>query len=86
MIGYVSLTVGVLVSPLNRFNQFRLQENGFERISFWSYNLYEGRSQWQRGLRHVLSSAARTLGSQFRILLGEWMCVAFFLCCVDLCR
>jgi hypothetical protein len=43
-------------------------------------------SQWPRGLRQVLSSAARTLGSQFRILLGAWMCVCVSLCCVVLCR
>jgi hypothetical protein len=27
-----------------------------------------------------------TLGSQVRILLGAWMCVRVFLCCVVLCR
>jgi hypothetical protein len=45
-----------------------------------------GRSQWPRGLRQVLSSAARTLGSQVRILLGAWMFVCVFLCYVVLCR
>jgi hypothetical protein len=44
------------------------------------------RSQWPSGLRQVLSSAARTLGSQIRILLGAWMFVCVFLCCVALCR
>jgi hypothetical protein len=38
------------------------------------------------GLRHVLSSTTRTLGLQVRILLGAWMCVRVFLCCVVLCR
>jgi hypothetical protein len=40
-------------------------------------------SQWPRSLKQVLSSAARTLGSQVRILLGAWMCVRVFsvLCC-----
>jgi hypothetical protein len=47
----------------------------------------EGRSQWPHGLRQVLSSAARTLESQIRILLGAWMCVRVFFCvCVVLCR
>jgi hypothetical protein len=36
------------------------------------------------GLRHVLSSATRTLGSRVRILLGAWMCVRVFLCYVVL--
>jgi hypothetical protein len=44
------------------------------------------RSQWPHGLRHVLSSAARTLGSWVRIPLEAWMCVRIFLCCVVLCR
>jgi hypothetical protein len=37
------------------------------------------------GLRHVLSTSAWTLRSQVRILLGAWMCVSVFLCCVVLC-
>jgi hypothetical protein len=49
------------------------------------YN-YVRKSQWLSGLRQVLSSAARTLGSQVRILLGAWMFVCVFLCCVVLCR
>jgi hypothetical protein len=44
------------------------------------------RSQWPRGLRQVLPSPARTLGSLVRILLGAWMCVCVSLCCVVLCR
>jgi hypothetical protein len=44
------------------------------------------RSQWSHGLRHVLSSTARTLGSWVRIPLEAWMCVRVFLCCVVLCR
>jgi hypothetical protein len=40
------------------------------------------RSQWPRGLRHELSSLARTLGSWVRILLGAWMSVCV---CVALC-
>jgi hypothetical protein len=37
----------------------------------------DGRSQWSRGLRHELSSPARTLGSWVRIPLKAWifMCV-----------
>jgi hypothetical protein len=33
------------------------------------------RSQWPRGLRHELSSLARTLGSRVRIPLEAWMSV-----------
>jgi hypothetical protein len=42
------------------------------------------RSKWQSGLRHVLSSVARTLGSWIRIPLEARMCVRVFLCCVVL--
>jgi hypothetical protein len=41
------------------------------------------RSQWPRGLRHVLSSAAGTLGSWVRIPLEAWP--RFFCVCVILC-
>jgi hypothetical protein len=44
--------------------------------------LYNGRSQWARGLGHELSSPARTLGSWVRIPLQVRM-FAFILC---LCR
>jgi hypothetical protein len=39
-----------------------------------------GRSQWPRGLKHELSSPARTLGSWVQIPLEAWMS----LCCVVL--
>jgi hypothetical protein len=48
--------------------------------------IIKGRSQWPRGLRHVQSSAARTLDSWVRIPLEAWMYVHVFLCCVVLCR
>jgi hypothetical protein len=38
------------------------------------------------GLRHVLTSAARKLGSWVWISLEAWMCVRVFLCCVVLGR
>jgi hypothetical protein len=46
------------------------------------------RSQWLRGLRHELSSPARTLGSWVQIPLEAWMSVcAFLLClCCSVCR
>jgi hypothetical protein len=46
-------------------------------------------SQWPRGLRHELSSLARTLGSWVRFPLKSWMSVlcAFILClCCSVCR
>jgi hypothetical protein len=36
------------------------------------------RSQWPRGLRHELSSLARTLGSWVRIPLEAWMSVCVY--------
>jgi hypothetical protein len=49
--------------------------------------IFDGRSRWPRGLRHELSSLARTLGSWVRILLKAWMSVyAFILClCCPVC-
>jgi hypothetical protein len=50
--------------------------------------LRERRSQWPRGLRHELSSLARTLRSWVRILLKAWMSTlcAFILClCCSVC-
>jgi hypothetical protein len=51
------------------------------------YVLMISRSQWPRGLRHELSSLARTLGSWARILFKAWMSVlcvfiVFVLFCV----
>jgi hypothetical protein len=49
----------------------------------------ERRSQWPRGLRHVLSSLARKLGSWVRIQLEAWksLLCAFILClCCSMCR
>jgi hypothetical protein len=42
------------------------------------------RSPWPSSLRHVLSSAARKLGSWVRNPLKAWMCVPVFLHCVVL--
>jgi hypothetical protein len=36
------------------------------------------RSQWQRGLRHELSSLVQTLGSWVRILIEAWMPVCVY--------
>jgi hypothetical protein len=58
-------------------------------ISRINYNIFiSGPSQWQRGLRHEPSSAARTLGSWVRIPLKAWMfgvCMRLFCVCVVLC-
>jgi hypothetical protein len=57
-------------------------------MDFIAQIVNERRSQWQRGLRHELSSLARTLGSWVRIPLKAWMSVcAFTLClCCLVCR
>jgi hypothetical protein len=50
----------------------------------WQYFMIcDGRSQWQRGLRHKLSSLALALGSWVRIPLKAWMSVlcVFVLSC-----
>jgi hypothetical protein len=43
------------------------------------------RSQWPHGLRHELSSLARTLGSWVRISLEAWISVCIYSVCVVLC-
>jgi hypothetical protein len=43
------------------------------------------RSQWLRGLRHELSSLARTLGSWVRIPLKAWMSMCAFILCLLSC-
>jgi hypothetical protein len=45
----------------------------------------DSRSQWPRGLRHELSSLARTLGSWVRIPVEAWMSVCVYSVCVVLC-
>jgi hypothetical protein len=50
---------------------------------FISAEVVLGRSEWPRGLRHELSSLARTLRSCVRIPLKAWMsvlCVFMLLC------
>jgi hypothetical protein len=46
---------------------------------------FNRRSQRPCGLRHVLSSLARTLGSWVRIPLTAWMSVCVYSVCVVLC-
>jgi hypothetical protein len=44
-------------------------------------NISDRRSQWPRGLRHELSSSARTLGSWVRIPRMAWMSVCVYPVC-----
>jgi hypothetical protein len=63
--------------------------NSFVNKSFHFFFLEDrfimGRSQWPRGLRHELSSLARTLGSGVRIPLKAWMSVFVYSVYVVLC-
>jgi hypothetical protein len=54
-------------------NQMRCRLNKFAWLLDVTY-----RSQWARGLRHELSSLARTLGSWVRIPLEAWMSVCVY--------
>jgi hypothetical protein len=47
--------------------------------------IFNSRSQWPRGLRHELSSLARTLGSWVRIPLKAWMSVCLYSVCMLFC-
>jgi hypothetical protein len=51
---------------------------------FVSVYIAGSRSQWPRGLRHELSSPARTLRSWARIPLEAWMSVYFYSVCAVL--
>jgi hypothetical protein len=58
------------------------------RILYRGGGVVSCRSQWPRGLKHELSSLARTLGSWVRIPLRAWMfgvCMRLFCVCVALC-
>jgi hypothetical protein len=46
--------------------------------------LLSGQTQWVSGLKHILSSAARSLGSWVQISFEALTCVHIFLCCVVL--
>jgi hypothetical protein len=48
------------------------------RVSINIRRFTNNRSQWPRGLRHELSSPARTLGSQVRIPLKSWIYVCVY--------
>jgi hypothetical protein len=56
--------------------------SGYQLQELAALNMMQNRSQRSRGLRHELSSLARTLGSLVRILLKAWMFVFVRLFCV----
>jgi hypothetical protein len=72
----------LLEFPKFKKQTVKINQNTTE-INKWKYFLIQ--SQWPSLLRHVLSSATRTLGSCVRIPLEAWKCVRVFLCCVVLC-
>jgi hypothetical protein len=51
-------------------------------VKIISHRFLLRRSQWPRGLRHELSSLARTLWSWVRIPLEVWMSLRLFCVCV----
>jgi hypothetical protein len=72
---YVILRVGNLTEEKSRAS-----------MSEFPTGVYEyRRSQWPRGLRHELSSLARTLGSWVRIPLKRWTFVRVYSVFVLLC-
>jgi hypothetical protein len=68
------------INYIYRRNQFHMSKNpNFGTANFGPNKRMISRSQWSRGLRHVLSSTTRRLKSWVRILLEAQMCVpAFF--------
>jgi hypothetical protein len=74
-----------------RFMKSKYYEDYYEIKIIMNYEklrVWKGRSQWPCGLRHELSSLARTLESWVRIPLKAWMSVyALILClCCPVCR
>jgi len=69
------------------YRENRTTDSKFEREKHRQHGhfIIPRRSQCPSRLKHVLSSATRTLGSWVRIPLEAWMCVRVFLCCVVLC-
>jgi hypothetical protein len=61
------------------------------KLSLYEFALFiyiQRRSYWPPGLRHELSSLARTLGSWVRTPLKAWMCLCAFILCLrcSVCR
>jgi hypothetical protein len=69
-------------------NLFIQEYTSIRKINVTKHILFR-RSQWPRGLRHKMSSPARTLGSWFRILFGHgcflYVYSVFVLSCVCVC-
>jgi hypothetical protein len=70
----------IIIKPDDRQSMFRIPLWTSAKTEKERKKEFNCRSQWPCGLRHVLSSTARTSGSRVR------MCVHVFLCCVVLCR
>jgi hypothetical protein len=56
----------------------RLLHHEAETIALIMQYIHSRRSQWPWGLRHEMSSPARTLGSWVRIPLKEWMSICVY--------
>jgi hypothetical protein len=65
---------------MSRFTELKLDP------SFDNFIMTYSPSQWSSGLRYILSSAARTVGSWVRIPLEAWMCPRFSVLCCPVCR
>jgi hypothetical protein len=70
-----------LITSASPCSVYWLSGNSGENVenkSIVSMDVCVWRSQWSRGLRHKLSSPARTLGSWVRIQLKAWMFVCVY--------
>jgi hypothetical protein len=80
---YNSRNWGTCTAYLDVINQFTYYSTSGQCNDWRLYKTQEKRPVETR--RQVLSSVTRMLRSQVRILLGAWMCVCVFVCCVVLC-
>jgi hypothetical protein len=80
----VFMKLGINVMPLSSkpsagyFDPLRIKAITEQRPSFTPVKTHRRRSQWPRGLRHELSSSARTLGSWVRIPLEASIAVCVY--------
>jgi hypothetical protein len=72
----ISNTRGFLNFKMQLPSAEKQEQEGEEGLSCTTSRMH--RSQWPRGLRHEMSSLARTLGPYVRIQLEAWMSVCVY--------
>jgi hypothetical protein len=80
---------GVVMNYFHKYNDFIITNlltvvQSLEKFQeLYGIKKFTSKSKWPRGLRHELSSPARTMGSGVRIPLKAWMFVCVYSVCVQ---